>query len=168
MIALNNTVSVLVSTTTIRLEKPISIGGNWVDFGGDAIAELSEADRYLRQKKRDPDYEARLKQIGDILARGVACLLAKEEREREVVAEQEVRKTVKLTPDESKILGLVSMFGSVSPADLGDHLKLSRASVARRTNSLQQKGFLRGEGKTSALKYYLTPAGRSATNRSNY
>lgn len=161
-------VSVLYSTTTIKVEVPIATTrAIWTSFGSLFTEDPEPSSDKCPRKKRDPDYEARLERIGDILARGAARLLARERREREIAAKEAAADISELTQEEEKVLHLVEKFGSISPAELGDHLDLSRATVARRTAGLKQRGLLRSDGKTSALKFYLTTAGRGALSSSN-
>lgn len=162
MIALSDATSVFYSTLTIRLEEPIAIVGSWGDFGEVFVEEQVPRRHERPKKKRDPDYAARLERICDILARGAARLLAKERRERESAVRKTMVEPAEFTQEEEKVLRLVERFGAISPAELGEHLELSRASVARRTTALKQKGLLRSDGNTSALKFYLTSAGMDA------
>lgn len=122
-----------------------------------------------QRTRRDPDYEARLERIGDILARGVARLLAKEreaKKRQEASAASEPGITVaevsKFTNREADLLALLQQFRRLRPCEIRERLECSRATVGRMTGALQKQGFIQCNGLTSSTTYALTRQGEVA------
>ena len=124
-----------------------------------------ETSRIEQQKRlRDPDYGTRLKQIGDILARGVVQLLANEEREKRARQEEADRshsesvlsEAAQVGSRDGVLLTYLLRFGKLRPCEIRDYLECSRATVSRMTDRLQQHRLIQREGRTSATTYSLT------------
>ena len=123
---------------------------------------FSKAKRNQTEKYRKCE-TSRIKRIGEILAQGVALLVAQESNQIE--AEVDNVAPLKISSTETAVLNRLLQRGEMSPSELLDHLEVSRATLTRNTSSLIQKGLLQGLGNTSALRYCLTAKGLETARR---
>ena len=93
--------------------------------------------------------QARLRRIGELLARAVSRRCRDEELEKARQARPD------LPEDADPILIFVSEVGECSPKDVRERFSLSRTTAFRRLSRLVEAGQLEKSGSTNAIRYKL-------------
>lgn len=109
----------------------------------------------------------RIARIGELLAKGVTLMLAREARDKAESKSVEVLEqsskpaktafcTEHATPEneaETAILAYLRRVGSASPRDIQQALDLSKATAFRRLQRMTKTGLVVRSGQTSAIRY---------------
>ncbi len=102
-------------------------------------------------------HEQRLAKIGEILARGVANLLAEEDVEPQEQAPD--RSSIILNEKEIEAFGLIRRFQGASPKEITERLGCSRSTASRTIQKWQEAGLVTSLGNTTSVRVQLTGAG---------
>jgi uncharacterized membrane protein len=109
----------------------------------------------------------RLSRIGELLAKGVALMLAREAQEKEDLKQVELLKqnsastrtthhaehAVGENDAESAMLAYLLRVGAASPRDIQLAMDMSKATAFRRLDHLVKNGLVTRAGKTTAIRY---------------
>ena len=93
--------------------------------------------------------KARMRRIGELLARAIARQCQREELERARANKPD------LPEDADPILIFVAQVGGASPKEIQTRFDLSRATAFRRLDRLVKGGMLKKEGSTTSRRYML-------------
>lgn len=93
--------------------------------------------------------QARLRRIGELMARAISRKCRDEELEKAKQANPE------LPEDADPILIFVSEVGECSPKDIRERFSISRTTAFRRLSRLVDDGQLEKSGSTNAIRYRI-------------
>lgn len=101
--------------------------------------------------------EQRMERIGELLSKGVAIMLANENRDASAAAAP-IRKVnlVNLDATSRNILTFVQKVGCASPREIEHRLGIGRRTVLRKLKSMYESDILIKKGKTTSIRYELS------------